>query len=238
LSDAIAHIKVHCEAQGLSVYVVPSMGDLPAIVKNKLADKETPGAAYVGDAIYLVADALADGAEAESILASRLVRHMTLASLTGDEWPLIVEKIQRLKARVDPQTGWLAEAAWRRYGRHSHIFGTEEEVRELLTVAVEMRMAEGPIASLLRRFREAISETLQRLGFKHRLDTVDLDRIITTAEEAIKSDKEQGIVQVGDGVPGFAVVTDFPEEMSDVETAQIHQRESISKAKPTTGLQL
>jgi len=197
LSDAITDIKAHCEEQGLSVYVVPSRDDLPIVV---------------GKAVYLVADALGDVAEVEKILASRLVRHTTLASLVGDKWPLIVSEIQQLKAKGDPQIVRLTGEAWRRYGGHNHVFGTEVEVKEILTVAVEMRMDEGPIVGLLRRLREAIANTLRQMGFRHRFDTVDLDAVITAAEKGVESD--QGTVHENE-VPGFAVVTDFPES-SDV----------------------
>jgi len=183
-----------------------------------------------------VADALGDVAEVEKILSSRLVRHTTLASLAGTEWPLIVGEIQQLKARGEPQIVRLADEVRHRYGE----LAPEEEVKEILTVAVEMRMAEGPIAGLLRRLREAVASTLRRMGFKHRFDTVDLDAVITAAEKEMQSGEKESIAH-GSEIPGFAVVTDFPE--SDVGTslsdaAQNQQRETTLKEGAMTGLQL
>ncbi len=210
------------------------MGDLPTIIKNKLPDAARVDAVYLDDAVYLVADAIADMAAVEKILSSRLLRHVALASLAGAEWPLIVNEIQQLKARDEPQIVRLANQVRQRYGE----LAPQAEAKEILTVAVQSRLEEGALAGILRRLREAIAGTLRKMGFRHRFDTVDLDVAITSAEKEIES--EQDIVH-GRGLPGFAVVTGFPEDdaaVSPVGTAQIHPRSPLAREKSTMGLQL
>ncbi len=182
----------------LDVIVVQSVSDLPLRIRRQIPPEARIKGAYESGMVYLIADNIQGGRDAQVVLAHELVGHKgVLEMLASDQWGALTANIDRLLKKGSTTAKSIAEETDQRYGRAS----SDDWYAEFMAIAAERRQKDGPIAALMRKLRELIQRALSALGLKGPFSASQLDMMLSDAEARLATRQGNG---ASDRAPAFS----------------------------------
>ena len=176
LEPAIQEIQSRYRSK---IHVVANTEELPFDVEPGTR----PKGVYQDGEIYLVAGNLRNKRDAQVTLAHELIGHMGIEEMmTVKEWQDLRADISSLADKGEIKE--LADEVMQRYGE------LDENTRaaEILAIAAEKRMEEGPVAAVLRRARELMRAFLKQLGLKLPFSVTEIDTLLSRSLHRVQSE--------------------------------------------------
>lgn len=183
VQNAIAQAVEKLKAQ-MDVRVVGNVTDLPMRIQRQIPRGARVKGVYFEGAVFLIADNLKNGREAQVTLAHELVGHKgVIEMLSADNWQDLRSNIDSMIRAGSKSANSIGDEVSRRYGKEKN----DVWYYEFMAVAAERRQKDGPIARLMRKLREYIRAALKAIGLKGPFSESDIDIILSASEAYLSS---------------------------------------------------